>query len=101
MKNKGLDGVKISLCNSCNCMTKTIRHFCGKCGKAKGYLVGGMPQKIKPDLNDFIEDIKELKGTDVGIGTVFGAEGEKINQLIRNQNRIINELTYLKLNEKL
>lgn len=31
----GLKGVDLSLCPSCNCMTKTIRGRCGKCGELK------------------------------------------------------------------
>ena len=44
-----------------------------------------------PSLLNDIETIEELEGCDVGIDTVFGAEGEKINLLIKNQ-RILTEI---------
>ena len=54
-----------SFCPHCNCMTKTIKSLCGKCGGSKNNtpyieeirvraLYGGMDEKVLPGFMDFV-----------------------------------------------
>ena len=58
--------MKLSLCNSCNCMTKTIKGVCGKCGQGKENL--GKPKEL--DWSKIWFRIKNGKLELAGTGTI-------------------------------